>query len=294
MRHITIQLAASILFGIAQMGCDVVPYKEAYEIRNNPTDTTPEEIATRKVLIEDFTGHTCGNCPIAAKEAKRLEALYSGKVVVMGIHCTFFAKPKNLSSGAFKDDYRTPVGDALDAEFGIGNAGLPKGLINRGRFGKSTVDILNSDAWEPRVNEILSEPPIGIKLDLKPSFNTATGVLSVESEVLFQKPYEGLLKVAMYLTEDSIVSWQKYYGNTPEDIPNYMHMHVLRTDLLPASGTQSLNTTAALSVGSKFNGTWSVPVDTKIKIKNTQVIMIVYREDTKEIVQVGEEKVINN
>ena len=283
------RLLLAFATALATWACDTVPYNEAYEKRTIPVDTG-ETVAPTNVFIEDFTGHTCGNCPLAAKEAKRLEGLYGKRVVIMGVHCSYFAKPK-ASGTAFREDFRTAAGTALDDKFQVSSAGLPKGIISRRRFGNSSVDVLNSDAWEAKVAQIIAEPPVGIKIEMTPNYNAGTGLLSVGSVTTFQKAYEGQLKMAVYLTEDSLVNWQKFYGNTPEDIPNYVHMHVLRTDLLPSGGTDYLSTESSFEVGRLFNNAWTTQVDPKIKVKNCHVIMVLYRADTDEVVQVEEAKV---
>ena len=282
----------SILVVLGMMSCDVVPYKDAKEVRATGPDTTPVEFERKVVLLEDYTGHTCGNCPGAAREAKRIEGLFPGRVIVMGVHCGFFAKPKNLPNGAYKEDFRTPAGDALDARYGVSAAGLPKGLVNRGRFGNSTINILGSTEWEPRISQILAEEPLGIKISMEPVFATATRNLTVKTKVLFQKPWADNLKMALYVTEDSIISWQKEYDLAyqiagSEDLSAYTHYHVLRTDMVPASGSDVVNT-AAVNANQEMESTWSVALATKWKSEKCQIIAVLYREDTGEVVQAAE------
>jgi len=272
--------------------CDTIPYKEAYEKQNLTVDSGDTEFAPQVVLIEDYTGHTCGNCPIAAKEANRLLTKYPERVVVMGVHCTFFAKPKNLSSGAFKEDFRTATGDALEALFNVGSAGLPKGLVNRRRFGGASVSILNDSDWEARLVQILEEPTPAIKVELAPTFNSGNGSLSVLSKLTFQKGFEGKLKMAMYLTEDSIVNWQKVYGRDPEDQADYLHRHVLRSDLQVEGEEYLINAGNPIPLKEAFTTNWNTVVASKVKIKNCHVILILFDPETNEIVQVGEKKVL--
>src|SRR6185503_2892836 len=68
------------------------------------TDTTPQP---RIVLLEDYTGHKCGNCPSAATKAAELKTLYGDKVVVMALHVGDFAK---TSGTIFSYDFRTVPG----------------------------------------------------------------------------------------------------------------------------------------------------------------------------------------
>jgi len=291
-------LSQLILFA----ACDVVPYKNAKEIRPiAPIDTTTTidttAIVPQNVLIEDYTGHTCGNCPSAALDAKRLEGLYPGRVFIMGVHCSFFARPKNNANGSFKTDFRTPVGDALDAKFKVSSAGLPKGIVNRRRFGNSTLSILSSTEWEGKVSQILAEEPMGIKININPIFSITSRQLRVNADVLFQKEYSENLKMALYVTEDSIVSWQKDYSRPPlgleEDFANYVHNHVLRTDLTPTSGTDVLNS-GLVPANKRFLTSWTTTLAANVVSKKCHVLMIIFKADTDEIVQVFEKELTEN
>ena len=82
-----ILLAASFLF---MASCDEID--GPYGVKGTGgTDTT--ENVVRKVLIEDFTGHTCQACPNAHREATRLHNLLGEKVVTIAIHAAVWAIP---------------------------------------------------------------------------------------------------------------------------------------------------------------------------------------------------------
>lgn len=283
--------AASLLFST----CDTIPYGEAVESQPPPPpDTTSTVYARRNVLIEDFTGHTCGNCPGAAREAKRIEEKYPGRVVVTSVHVGFFAFPKNYVNGSFREDFRTPAGNALDDRYKVSTAGLPKGLVSRKRFTGSSVSVLAKTDWESRVAQLLGEEPIGIDIKLEPSFTSGSRVVSVKADVIFQKPWGSKLKMAMYLTEDSVVNWQKEYDpnfSPPEDQPDYVHRHVLRSDLSPAGGTDVVNE-GPLSAGQTITSSWNTVLRAGIREKYCSVLMLVYRADTDEVVQVVERKLM--
>jgi len=82
----------------------------------------------RKVLLEDFTGHYCVNCPAAHVIIEGLEKVYPKRIVPVVIHAGFFAKPK---AAPYDYDFRTPDGTAIATEFGAITAPLPKGMVNR-------------------------------------------------------------------------------------------------------------------------------------------------------------------
>ena len=116
------------LIGIALTitSCEVVdgPYIIDSESYINPD---------KKVLIEDFTGHLCPNCPDAARELEAIHDIYGDQIIAIAIHVSkSFARPYPASQAPnFQYDFRTNWGTNWDAFYGISNAGLPRGMINR-------------------------------------------------------------------------------------------------------------------------------------------------------------------
>jgi hypothetical protein len=96
------------------------PYKES---KGGGNDTTG---VLKNVLLEDYTGHTCVNCPTAAVIAHDLKNLYGDRLIVMAVHAGYFADPH---PGIFENDYRTQAGNEWNTFFGFQN--YPSGLIDR-------------------------------------------------------------------------------------------------------------------------------------------------------------------
>src|ERR1700752_2189684 len=78
------------------------------------TTATPG-VVYRKVLVEDYTGHKCGNCPAAADVLKDLETQYAGKIVPLAIHAGFFAN----TNTQYPTNFANADGNAYDTQFGI-------------------------------------------------------------------------------------------------------------------------------------------------------------------------------
>src|ERR1700741_1300369 len=89
----------------------------------------PPELGDRKVLIEEFTGVRCVNCPDGSAEIENLLSLYGGNLVAVSIHSGFFSDPypDNLY------DFRTPEGDQLLNYLGQ-PLGYPTAVIDRKLF----------------------------------------------------------------------------------------------------------------------------------------------------------------
>jgi len=100
--------------------------------------TVVDSVVTKKVLVEDYTGHLCGNCPDAGVYLNEtLKPLYNHSLVVISVHAGFFAgfNPGCAAcgigepGGSFRTDFNTTAGTAWNTFFGI--TGNPKGMIDR-------------------------------------------------------------------------------------------------------------------------------------------------------------------
>jgi len=204
--------------------CDQIDYRTAQELPGpiDPNDTTaPKDssvILTKRVLLFDFTGHTCGNCPTGHDEAKNLQAYYPGKIIVIGIHCSFFAEPLNRPDSVYAADYRTPAGNELDTYYEAGNAGLPRGVFNGI---KSTIS--TPTAWSSKIVAELAKPAL---VGMSATISGGNLKIRVTQPEASTRP----LLLTVYTLRDSITSWQKDYrrSGSAQNIPNYVHKHVLR------------------------------------------------------------------
>lgn len=139
-------------FGLA--ACDVIG--DADRIRSAET----LQFTNKVVLLEEFTGHKCVNCPAASEEAARLESWCEGHLVVVGIHAGSYA---NTSGSAWKYDFRTEAGAAYEAYFRPD--GYPAAMIDRKTTdGKITHD--NFSVWSALVlNSLAETAPVDIRLE---------------------------------------------------------------------------------------------------------------------------------
>ena len=82
-------LGLFIFFG----SCDVIdgPVNEDFVI-----DTSGGSSFDKAVLLIDFTGHKCGNCPTAGETAKMIESSFGDKVIVVASHVGTLAFPQPI------------------------------------------------------------------------------------------------------------------------------------------------------------------------------------------------------
>jgi len=281
-----IHLIAFVLFLSLENSCDKIeaPFTENNVASGLDTVVFAEESnPVRKVLIEDYTGHTCGNCPSAATIAHDLQDQYQEKLVVMALHVSEqFAAPYTDGSGEFTYDFRTSEGTEIDNYFGCSNAGLPRGMINRRSFGGSK--LLDRFDWGSAVADIINQPPV-VDIQVKSYLTTTDTVVAyVQSKFLQDMPESYALCV--FAIEDSIINWQKDYSlPPPKTIENYTHMHVLRDAFVGAFG-ENISATGFKS-GDVVKKGYALKKGIDWVPKNLKIVAFVYNKASEEILQVA-------
>ena len=89
--------------------------------------TGPVEFVPKKnVLIEDFTGQRCLNCPLAADAVHAMQATYGAEhVTAVAIHGGSLSLPASSGVGL-----ALPEGETYHTFWGVSS--WPKGLVDRG------------------------------------------------------------------------------------------------------------------------------------------------------------------
>lgn len=250
---------------------------------------TVSDIVIRKILLEDYTGHTCPNCPEAAALAHEMYNNFSNRLIIMTVHAGYFAAP---ISAPYNTDLRCSAGNELDNFFGISNIGNPNGMINRDLFNNSR--IINPSNWLSAYNiqNQINEPLI--KIDIQNNYISTTRLLQTTIKTKFITENTGIFKLAVYVLEDSIVSAQKnnntQYGSVPI-IYDYIHRNVLRADI---NGTFGENI-AEGNINSGFfcEKNYSKNINANWNENQCYVLAYVYDETSFKILQSEIKKIIN-
>lgn len=279
--------------------CDIVetPYMNTENISQIDTNSNNY---VKKVLIEDFTGHLCPNCPQAATEIEAIHDIYGEQIIAIAIHVTkSFARPYPASQAPnFQYDFRTSWGDDLDNLFDISSAGLPRGMVNR--TGYPDNHKLGKDEWANAVsNELNKEINFGIMI------NSSNNNINITTQVL--NNISGSYNLVVCLTESGIINWQK---DGTENIENYEHNHILRSVLLDEALSSNINyeTNQEIQKNITYNLTeleeYNIDYSTNVaelgngnagnwNSNNMSIVAYIYNTNTKEVVQV-EQNNLNN
>ncbi len=296
---------AVIVGSVIFTSCDYVqnPYPT---VNANLADTTtcPAPLFSavtnhvKKILIEDFTGHTCGNCPKAAKELYEIDSIYPGIIIGLGLHVGGYAAPTPGYNGsaltAFTADYRTSVGDLYDATFGASDFGLPQGMFNRKDYNNSTYSHLKFyPGWKSYIAGIIADLSI-LDLQITSDYTTSTRKICAAVRDSFLTTMSGTYNLVVLLTQDSIIDWQDYIGVNK---PDYVHRHVLRDAITPSGAWGELIASGTIAAGAKKikRFAYTIPANYKgvpCDVTKCHLIAFVYNTSTYEIIQSEEVKVI--
>jgi hypothetical protein len=262
--------------------CDKVspPFEEV-----NPVPPPPTEKVRKKVLVEDYTGHKCGNCPRASREIYNQKPVYGERLIIMAIHAGFFA---NTNVAPYTYNFKTPEGTQLDTDFGISLAGNPNGMVNRKLVDGSY--IVGATKWVTEVGKVMNDTnEAALKISIDNNYDDASRVLQTEITSEFLTDLTGTYKMCVFIVEDSIVKWQKDYDVSPDDVEFYVHREVLRGTMNSTYGDAVTPTTDGTI--NTLNYTYSLPLDWDDS--HISIIAYLYDEATKEILQVEQAEIDN-
>ena len=282
-------LIVSFLF----VSCDIIeaPYLEN-PLPSLPADEQCIELANasppftepivRKVLVEEMTGHKCGNCPEVGELIHTLKINdFAGEMVVMSIHAGALSTPS--SSGKYTTDFRTSEGNDLYGELNPFDV-VPLGLINREDL------ITGPGAYVSKIEQALNQPAeAGIRIVNCFDADSATLTTVIDLKYLMDGGEDE--RLAVYLVEDQVIDWQKDYRLNDPDIQQYTHHDVMRDAVNGVWGEPvSSEPVTAESVYQKaytyqLNPGWN-PV-------NCKIVAVVFDHETKIIRQVEEVPVVN-
>jgi hypothetical protein len=273
--HTLILFAMLIAFNPA---CDII--EEPYLVPVGGNDTVPVEENVRKVLLEDFTGQKCPNCPEAAEIALTLKGIYGEQLVIIAIHAGFYAIPDNVN---FTADFRTPEGNELNSSYNIAQYGYPSGMVNRTEY--NGFPVVAREDWETAVGiEIIKPLQAGIKITN--TFNSGTRQLDCQVESEFVESLTGTYNLCVVIIESGIVSPQETAQDIDED---YIHNHMLRASMNGTWG-EPVGTDGTATAGVTLTNTYHLTFPAAWNAENCAVVAYIYNAETLEIIQAEEKE----
>lgn len=303
MKSIALYISAVILGGSLLFSCDTIenPYPVT-EPRPSLTATQALDSAeaaldsingpvkpVQKVLLEDYTGHKCGNCPSGAMKARDQKAAWGDRLVVMAVHAGYFAKYKATDT-AFFTNWTTPEGEAWNTSFGV--AAYPAGMINRAPIGGATYSVQGIATWPASIAAQMAETP-QIAMTITTLYDAATRRADIKVRSRYLGNLTGKYNLVVGITEDGVVDWQENYSSSQGGDPaysvgkirNYVHPHAMRKALTGTWGRTNKENPKANEVTNEY---FTVTLDNAWKAEKCSVVAFIIDEATREVIQVEE------
>ena len=246
-------------------------------------------IIIQKVLLEDYTGHDCVNCPSAAVEATDLQEIYGEQLIVIAVHAGWFARPIP-EEPALASDYTCDAGEAWYNFFeAFAN---PVGMVNRVKDSDGSY-LVNWGEWINAVDqEVQNEPQASMTIEN--NFNESTRKLETTITTQFLNDQEDQFNLIVVVTQDSIIDGQKnndpLVGETPL-IEHYVFMHMLRGSLNGDWG-EPLTTDDPVEVEKDYTNTITYTFPEEWIPEQCHVVAFIYSSETMTILQVEEAAVL--
>lgn len=245
-------------------------------LSSTPTDTT-QATQQKNILIEEFTGVKCVQCPEGHQIAETIANSNPGRVEVVSIHSGFYAVPFPFSLYNFK----IPEGTAIENYIGPATF-YPTAAIDRKLFSGQPEILLDKNLWTGSAAAQLLEP-LKVKVNFNNTYNPSDRKLNVKVSFEYLEEITDAQSITVLITENDIVDAQE----TPQGVDTfYVHRHVLRAVLTNAIGDLITEPTPAGAIINR-NYQFTLPAawnDTKCRI-----VAFVARNtaESKEVLQVN-------
>ena len=214
-------------------------------------------VENKNIILEEFTGISCGYCPDGHAIGQGLHASNPNDVFLINIHAGNYATPQGAGT-----DFKTSFGAAIASQSGL--SGYPAGTVNRHQFTMSQGGgtAMSRGDWSSASTQLLSQvSPVNV--GLQASIDMATNTLTVDVEVYYtgtQTISSNRLNIA--IVQNGILGPQSggaAYNPTAIDPVTglYTHQHMLRHMLTGQWGENITNITPGSLYSNTY--TWTIP-----------------------------------
>lgn len=181
----------------------------------------------KNVLVEEFTGHKCGYCPPATAMMKAWDLEFGERLVPVIIHAGTLAA---VGAAPYERDFTNPDGNVYWGQV-VGGFN-PSARIDRNPDEETAWP---KEAWRNLIEEQMAKAPKAA-LQMATSYVPEDNVVNIHVHTQFLTNTPDAYALVVVLTESKIISPQLDYSQTPSDILEYEHNHVLHDAITPADG----------------------------------------------------------
>ena len=250
------------------VGCDKIDINNTHK----PFEPTG---GSKTVLIKDFTGARCVNCPAAAETVHELQhQLGEDRIFILSVHAGFLAQPLGQFPNFLTDEgtewYNNHDSNPL---FTVDHVALTDGAT------------LNVEQIDTPVSDALAEPQL-FDISISNTYDEGSHLLKVENRFEPTGDGSGEYYATVCLVEDSLVGWQTIPGGVDRE---YVFRNVFRGTLNGADG--ELVSNGAFYVDDSFATTCSMELDSTFNADQCYIMTYIYDHQDGKILQTAVKKI---
>ncbi len=200
------------------------------------------------ILVEEFTGASCPNCPAGHAALAALKLQYGNTLHILGIHPhdTLFAQAFPQPGAQY--DFRTKIGYALEINVFGGLNFMPSAGVDRVLYSGGL--LLDRNLWGAAIGARSTDQSSPVNLTVSSSYNPATDTAAtIAATIKYVSTVSPGQNLSIAIVEDSLVDAQDSVGIS---IPNYVFNNVFRdmvTSGNPTSGDPLLASHSSITAG---------------------------------------------
>jgi hypothetical protein len=243
-----------------------------------------ENAQLKNVLIEEFTGVKCPNCPDGHNIVATIQNVNPSRVIAIGYYPFGQAQTEPLKD-LTKADFR--IADATELSTLLGGIQfLPIAAVDRKMFGGAILTART--LWSSNVQARLAvATPINMQLSV--NYDDASREAIIKTTLKYTSALSTKHNISLAIYENNLVDAQEY----PTYIDSsYTFKHVLRDVITPVGGASVLDSLTTKAAGLVFEKTILYTLPAKWNPSNCKIVAFVHdAAATKEVYQVIEKSV---
>lgn len=280
--------------------CTEKPFNVSPRVEGGDTTywAAPEGAKPRTVVLEEFTGVKCPNCPAGHASIAAMQNQYPGRLLAVSYYAN--GQPQaNTLPGHTREDFRTVDATDLLANVFGGIGGLPSAAIDRAPVNGQFSTFQN--AWPGAVAARMSMPsPANITVTSE--WNEADRTAIIKVRVAYTSAITKKQAITLLLTENDLVDAQESVDTSanptgqPLVFEDYVFKHVLRDMITAVTGEAMLDEFATKEAGRVYERTFVYEGlrDKNWKADKCTLIAFVHNAESgdKEVIQAAEVKLV--
>ncbi len=279
-RGLGVVFAFCFLHSCKEVGPDINLHGNQNVVSDTTYIESPVVIAeTKNVVIEEFTGVRCPNCPQGHVVIANIKAANPGRIIAVSLHpINSLGKPYNgVSTQDFQNTKAQSLFDYLEP---IGQE--PAAGIDRKKFSGETYILLDKSVWSGYTTQQRAQAtPVNLILDK--SYDSTNHELTVIAELHYTQNITEENKLTILVTESDIITAQ-LNGAVVDTF--YNHKDVMRDFITETQGDVITQTREAGRVVRKV---YKKVLDAAWKPENMHIVAYVHEYQNAKLIYQGKE-----